>query len=295
MIDTANSVVLSGGTCFRRKIDEPLGRFMFLIRFIIIVVFVLFYSLDIYPQQKIQDFYLSNYKEGGSKKWEVKGKEAVVSGNYVDIDDMKAKYFQDNDTVNIRSDKAKLDKKNMDVCLKDNVYVNSEKGITLHADALNWKQSSNNISTNTRVNIEKEKSIKVDAKGMDANTALSKAKFKKDVKVDLFRKDDVIKINCDGPLEINYDKGVAVFNNNVVVDNVQGKMFAHKVTVYFSSEDKTIAKVIAEGDVKVVRDDNVTFADRAVYSEKKKKIVLEGRPRLVIFPKEKSKMFNIEK
>jgi len=295
VINAADDIALSEGICFRQKIYRPLGRLMFLIRFIVIAVFTLFYSLDVYPQQKIQDFYLSNYKEGGSKKWEVKGKEALVSGNYVDIDDMKAKYFQDNDTINIRSDKAKLDKKNMDVYLKNNVYVNSEKGITLHADALDWKQSSNNISTNTKVNIEKEKSIKVDAEGMDADTALSKVKFKKDVKVDLFRKDDVIKINCDGPLEIDYNKGVAVFNNNVVVDNVQGKMFARKATVYFNSQDKTIAKVVAEGDVKVVRDDNVTFADRAVYSEKKKKIVLEGRPRLVIFPKEKSKIFNIKK
>jgi len=268
---------------------------MFLAKLFIVFIFGLVYSSGVYSQQKIQDFYLSNYKEGGPKEWEVKGKQAVVSGNYVDIDDMKGKYFQDNVTIDIKSDKAKLDKKNMDVYLKDNVYVSSKKGITLRADALNWKQSSDNISTSTRVNIEKKDSIKVDAKGMDANTVLSKVKFKKDVKVDLFRKDDVIKINCDGPLEIDYNKGVAVFNNNVVVDNAQGKMFARKATVYFNSKDKTIAKVIAEGDVKVVRDDNVTFADRAVYSEEKKKIVLEGRPRLIIFPKEKSKMFNIKK
>jgi len=268
---------------------------MLLTRLLIVFIFGLIYSFCVYSQQKIQDFYLSNYKEGGSKKWEVKGKKAVVSGDYVDIDDMKGKYFQDNDTINIKSDKAKLNKKNMDVYLKDNVYINSQKGMTLHADALDWKQSSNNISTDTKVSIEKEKSMRVDAKGMDADTAISKVKFKKDVKVDLFRKDDVIKINCDGPLEIDYNKGVAVFNNNVVVDNVQGKMFAHKATVYFNSKNKTIAKVVAEGDVKVVRDDNVTFADRAVYSETKKKIILEGRPRLVIFPKEKSKMFNTKK
>ena len=268
---------------------------MLSIKYFIIIVFVLLCPLEVYPQQKVQDFYLSNYKENGSKKWEVNGKKATMRGNYVDIEDMKAKYFQNDDTIDIKSDKAKLDKRNMDVYLKDHVRVSDKKGVVLHSDALNWKKSSNNVSTDTKVDIEKKKSIKVNAVGMDADTALNKVKFKKNVKANLFRKGDVIKINCDGPLNVDYNKGVAVFNKNVVVDSAQGKMFAHKATVYFDPKKSVVVKIIAEGDVKVIRDDNVTFSERAVYLAEEGKIMLKGKPRLVIFSKEKSKLFNKKK
>jgi lipopolysaccharide assembly outer membrane protein LptD (OstA) len=45
-----------------------------------------------------------------------------------------------------------------------------------------------------------------------------------------------------------------------------------------------IEKIVATGDVKIIRDDVVTFGEKAIYSEKNKKITLKGKPRLVIFP-----------
>ena len=175
----------------------------------------------------------------------------------------------------------------MDVHLRENVRIHNDKGIKLNTDSLNWQQKSNTISTNDKVEVSKKDSVDIKAKGLDADTKLNQVSFKQDVKVALFDNKNVIKINCAGPLEIDYNKGKAVFNNNVVVDNVQGKMFAHKVTVYFDSKTSSIIKVVAEGDVKVVRDYNVTFADRAVYYGKDNKIVLKGRPRLVILPQGK--------
>ena len=260
-----------------------------LIAFLSVLFFGLFFCAGGYAQQKIEDFYLSNYKEGGDKEWEVKGEEAVVSDKYVEINDMNAKYFNKDDIIDIKADRAKLNKKNMDAYLNKNVYIKSEKGIEIGTDALNWEQSKNRVSTDTTVEVKKENSFKVKAKGVDADTKLNNVRFKKEVKVDLFSKDNVININCDGPLEIDYREGKAVFNNNVVVDNVQGKMIANKATVYFDAKNSQVEKVVAEGDVKVVRDDNVTFAEKAVYSQKEQKIILEGRPRLVIFPKGESK------
>ncbi len=246
---------------------------------------------SVYPQQKIEDFYLSNYKNNGEKEWEVKGEKALVSERYVKIDQMKAKYFREDDTIDIKADKAHLDKENMNVYLNNDVHINSKKGIELETSTLSWEQNKNRVYTDEKVEIRKESALKVEAKGMNADTELNKVSFGKEVKVNLFSKDGVINIKCNGPLEINYNEGKAIFNNNVVVDNIQGKMFANKATVYFDTVNSQVNKVVAEGDVKVIRDDNVTFAERAIYFQKENKITLEGQPRLIIFPKGKSKSF----
>jgi len=65
---------------------------MLRIKTIFLFLFLAFYSQNLFAedtapnsQQKINDFYLSNMKEDGSKDWEVKGKEATIKDKYVDI------------------------------------------------------------------------------------------------------------------------------------------------------------------------------------------------------------------
>lgn len=259
-------------------------------------IFIAIFSFNLFAQQTVQDFYLSNYEETGKNKWEVTGVEAVVSDEKVDIDKMKGTYFQEDDTIKVESDKAKLNKATMDVELEKNVVVNNTQGVKLKTDELNWKRQENKVFTDKPVEVTKtdtksfDQQLKVTAQGMQADTKMSKLNFEKDVKVGIKQEEsnDPINIDCDGPLEIDYEQGVAVFNNNVVVDSEKGKILSKNATVFFDQKDNTIVKIIAEGDVKIIRDENVTFAERAVYYEKDKKIILEGRPRLVLFPEENS-------
>ncbi len=44
-------------------------------------------------------------------------------------------------------------------------------------------------------------------------------------------------------------------------------------------------KIVAEGHVKIVKDNNIAFADKATYTSDNKNVVLEGNPRLVYFTK----------
>ena len=257
--------------------------------FKIIFAVLVFTCTDMaWSQQRIEDFYLSNYKDNGSKEWEVKGKEAIVSEKYVDITDMEGTSFQEKDVIDIEADKARLDKENMDVYLEDNVKIRSKQGIKMNTDFLDWKQSANLVTTDNDVEVIKENSLRVQAKGLRGDTELKNVSFLKEVNADMFDNGEVINIICDGPLEIDYNDGKAVFNNNVVVDNVQGKMFSKKATIYFDAKAKSIIKMVAEGDVKIIKDDNVSFSDRAIYTEETGKMILEGRPRLVIFPKDDS-------
>ena len=183
-------------------------------------------SLEAGSEQKIKDFYLSNVKEDGSKDWELKGTEAVLHDNSVNINNMEGKYYSDKDTITVKSEKAKIDKQTMNADLQDNVEL----------------KIPNKDGT-------------------------------------------FVTVTCTGPLEMRYNDGLAVFNNNVVVDNPQGKLFSDKATVYFDTKDKTKMKIVAEGHVKIVKDNNIAFADKATYAGESKNVVLEGSPRLIYFSK----------
>ncbi|MCM8826083.1 MAG: LPS export ABC transporter periplasmic protein LptC [Candidatus Omnitrophica bacterium] len=259
--------------------------------YVFLIISLFFLNGISYSQQKIQDFYLSNYKNEGLKDWEVKGNEATVWDSYVEIDGVEAKYFQKNDIIDIKADKAKLDKTNMELCLEKNVRINNSQGLKLNTEFLNWKQHYNSVSTDKEVELVRDESLKVNAKGLEADTKLKQISFQEEVKVALNDNREMTTITCDGPLEIDYNRGEAIFNNKVVVENPNGKLLSDKAIVYFDMEKKRILKIVAIGDVKIIRDDNVTFAEQATYSEDTGKMVLEGRPRLIIFPHSKTDLF----
>jgi lipopolysaccharide export system protein LptA len=139
---------------------------------------------------------------------------------------MEAKYYANNDVISVKSEKAELNKENMNANLNDNVELKIP-----------------------------------DKEG------------------------NYIIINCSGPLEMKYNEGIAIFNNNVVVDNRDGKLFCDKATVFFDTKDKTKLKIVAEGHVKIVKEDNVAFCDKAVYVGQNKNVTLEGHPKVIYFSK----------
>ncbi len=242
-------------------------------------------SIQAYEQQKIKDFYLSNFKDDGSRDWEVEGKEAIIHDEYIDIDEMEANYYAKDDTILITSDQARLNKINMDVYLKDNVHIENKEGTTLDTDSLNWQRTKNFVETDDRVKTVRD-SMQIEADGLFADTQLKKANFKKNVEVVLPDKKskEITTATCSGPLEIEYDAGKAIFNQDVVVTNPQGKLYSDKATLFFDTESKEIIKIISEGNVKIVRGNNVTFSQKASYFSKEQRIVLEGRPRVIYYP-----------
>ena len=90
-------------------------------------------------------------------------------------------------------------------------------------------------------------------------------------------------ITCDGEVQFDYEKNQAHFLKNVHVVSEDGIIDADKITVYIDGDTRQLKEIVAEGNVKITRDENVTYSDTATYSEKDKKIILTGRPRLVIY------------
>ena len=89
-------------------------------------------------------------------------------------------------------------------------------------------------------------------------------------------------ITCDGPLEIDYENNIAVFENNVKVNDERGQIYADRMDACMDPISKNILKVIAEGTVKVVRGRDSTYSEKAVYTTADQKIVLLGKPKIFI-------------
>ena len=240
---------------------------------------------SLYAQEHIKDFHISNYNEDGSPDWVVKGREATVHDTHVDIEDMEAKYYSKDDTIDIESDTAKMDKKKMDVYLKDNVKIASKDGVTLETDSLDWQRTDNKINTKDWVEVKKD-DFQLKAKGLDGDTQFKDVDFKENIQMQIPNEDgkDFTIITCKGPLEIEYKAGKAVFNDEVIVESTEGKMYSDKTTVFFNLDEKKMEKMVAEGNVKIMRGENITFAKKATYFGEDGKIVLEGQPRLIYFP-----------
>ncbi len=249
---------------------------------LLLLLFIFFKIIPDFAQQRIKEFYLSDWSQN-KKKWELRGKKAFIFDKYVDIEKLEAKYFLKNKIVNLKSDKGRIIKPMKEVYLKDNVKVKTNDGISLFSSSLAWK--NNLLFTEDKVELERD-NLRIVAKGLKAEENLKKVNFQKEVKVRLSQEDNKVVITCSGPLEIDYNQAKAIFNKDVVVTSKEGKIEADKGIVYFDKSSRTIIKIVCEGNVKIEREGNVSFAEKATYLGKEKKIILEGNPRLVIFPKQ---------
>ena len=252
------------------------------------ILFV-FMTASVYAQQRMENFYISNIKEDGTKDWDVRGKEAMIYDKYVDIDEMKANYYSENDLVIMTSQKARLDKQNMNIYLKDNVQIENKEGITLLTDSLNWEREKNLVATDDWVKTSKD-SMQITAEGLSADTKFEEIDFEKNVEALLPDKNNqnVTTITCSGPLEIEYKAGEAVFNEDVVAINPQVKLYSDKATLFFDTVNKEIIKIVSEGNVKIVQDSNISFSQKATYLNNEQKVILEGKPRLIYLVDEDS-------
>lgn len=84
-------------------------------------------------------------------------------------------------------------------------------------------------------------------------------------------------ITSDGPLEMDNNKKVAVFDDNVVVTDAQGKVNADHMEVYFDKENE-IDRIFCKGHVKIDQTDRHSESDEAVYEAKEQKLILTGDP-----------------
>ncbi len=267
--------------------------------------------------QRIDDFSLSGGNQRGKKAWEVKGKSADIFTDVVKLTSVNANVYGEEEDVNLVADNGSYDKASGKMHLEDNVVITTTGGGKMTTDYLDWDKESQRVSTEAMVNIERQ-NIKATAKGLEGEPNLKRISLKDDVKVEireqveepamllteavheaasageskipdpLFSAKEPTIITCTGPLEIDYEKEIAVFHNNVMVDQKDhGVMHADRMDAYFDFKNKKILRIISKGNVKIVKDENTSYSDEALYSAQDGKLTLSGNPRLVINSKDK--------
>jgi LPS export ABC transporter protein LptC len=258
--------------------------------------------------QQISDFSLSGFGEKGKKSWDLSGKSADIFTDIIKLKSIIGNLYGEKEDIKLTADKGDFNKSEGKVHLEQNVVVTTSSGVKLLTDSLDWDRKNQVVTTKDKVNIERENMVTT-AYGAEGHPNLSQIKLERDVMVKLNQsaadkqKEDSNEgktvITCDGPLAIDYEKNIATFNNNVKVDRGDLLIYSDKMDVYFNKdksalpEEKTnsmmgtkVDKILAHGNVRIIRGDNTSYSEEAIYTTADKKITLLGKPRLVIYSAE---------
>ena len=270
--------------------------------------------------EQINDFSLTGYGERGKKSWDLAGKTADIFDEVVKLKDVIGNMYGKEEDMRLTADQGDFNKVNGKIHLQDNVIITTTSGTKLTTDSLDYDRKNQTMNTEDIVNIFRDNMTTV-ARGAHGETNLKKVSLEKDVRLDILPKEEndsaggvkeKIVITCDGPLEVDYEKNIAYFNNNVKVERSESTIYSDKMDVYFrmaSKEEKdkqgaknpaegkkdnttaglmgsSIEKIVARGNVKIVRGQNVSYSDEAIYNAADKKITLNGRPRLILYSTE---------
>jgi LPS export ABC transporter protein LptC len=239
--------------------------------------------------QKIMGFSLSNFGEKNEKTWDLKGETLEVFGNLIQLTNITANLYGKDEDMILTADEGSFDRAEGKVHLQDNVHITSETGAKMVTDTLDWFQNNQLVTTNDKVNISRG-SLEMEGVGAVGKTDLKQFSLNKEVEVNITSEspEDETKlkkttITCDGNLDIDYQGQTAVFNNNVKADDGESQLYADKMTAYFDRESKKIVKIISEGNVKIVRGQDISYSEKAIYDASSQKISLIGSPKIVFY------------
>ena len=256
--------------------------------------------------QQIGDFSLSGFGDKGKKSWDLAGKSADIFSQVVKLKKVVGNNYAQNDTINLTADNGDFNKKSGVVHLEDNVVITTASGSKLTTDSLDWDRKQQMVSTLDKVNLARA-DMNLSGQGAQGQTALKQIMLEKDVRLDIQARDsqvdkkEKIVITCDGPLDVDYEKNIAIFNNNVKVEKSDLTIYSDKMQVYFTPKQQnntlvqgeagaglasSLNKIVALGNVRIIRGENTSYSQQAIYTAVDKKITLTGKPQIIIYQTE---------
>jgi len=260
--------------------------------------------------QQINDFSLSGYGERGVKTWDLAGKSADIFDDVIKLKNITGNMFGDKENVRLTADQGDFNKAQGKVHLEKNVVITTTSGAKLMTDSLDWDRQKQLVTTLDKVHITRE-SMVTTATGAKGEPGLNKMTLEKDVVVTIqpppkgeVKKtgfpslEQAITITCDDSMEVDYRNNIARFHTNVKADKGDSVIFCDALELYFSKDPNKedavsdaanpmagskVDKIVCLGNVKIVRGQNVSYSEEAVYSAHDQKITLTGKPKLVIY------------
>lgn len=257
-----------------------------LVLFLIVLLAFVNSSFAEDPEQKFQGFNLEGYKDDGEKAWQVSGDTANIKGSQIELTNVNADVY-DKEKINVVADKGIIDQDNGNMQLSKDVAITSPKGGQMLTDTLHWNRDEDLITTDDDIMISDD-GLMITGTGLKAHPNMQDAEIKKDVTVmidtekDKEKESQKVIITSDGTMVINQAESFAVFNDNVVAVQGDQTLKADKMEIYFDAKNSTIKKILCIGNVEVVQGENMTYAQRAEYNAAEQKLILTGRPKLIL-------------
>ncbi len=256
--------------------------------FFIYFIYGLFFLSQAYSQeapQQFEGFNLQGYTDSGEKSWDVKGDTADILGNIIKINNVDANRYGD-EQVNLKAKHGVFDRSSGHIHLENNVIITAQSGAQLKTNSLDWEKDKDLVTTDAPVTIT-DKGMVANGIGLKAQPGLKTAQMNKDVTITVNpepeKKDSqTVTITSDGPVEIDQKFNKAIFNKNVVAVQNDRTLKADLVEVYFDPETKQIKQMICTGHVLIIQGGNSSLSDKAVYNADDQKLILTGRPKLIM-------------
>ncbi|MBI2870584.1 MAG: LPS export ABC transporter periplasmic protein LptC [Candidatus Omnitrophica bacterium] len=239
--------------------------------------------------QKMLTFTFSEYTNDGRKKMDIEGDSADIFSASVDLFNLIAHVYNSDQDITITSDTGTFDRATNHVELVSNVIARSQDGGMVQTNSMDYDSDSGVGTTEDQTWITQEGMIS-NGKGAVVHSKERRAELKRDVHVLFVNRDDEEKglttITCDGPLEVDSEARLAVFQNNVLVQDHRGTVASDRMEVTITREEQKIERIICTGNVNIRQGQSSTLSERAVYLAQEGRVVLTGAPRLVIYPDE---------
>ena len=237
---------------------------------------------------KVYSFSFSKYSTAGKKELEIEGDTANILARTVALSNVIAKAYADETPVTVTADQGVFDKSTSTVHLSKNVVATTQEGARLVTTSLDIHPKEKLLDTEEKVSVQKD-NIDVDGMGARGDSELKRMNFHKNVTVVIQSNDPDTSIptviTCDGPLEIEYDRNIAHFHDNVVATDHRGKLKADKMDVFYDKVTKKVAKIEAMGNVVIITPEgNATYSDEVEYLAEEGRILMGGSTEAVYFP-----------
>ena len=242
------------------------------------------------PAQQFEGFNLEGYSQNGQKSWDVKGETADIMGNLIKLNNIVANAYGD-EKMNLTAQNGTIDQGSGKMHLEKDVVITTETGTKMTTDSLDWEREKDLVTTNDPVKLT-NKDMTATGTGAIAHPGLKTAQMNEDVTVNVKSDSQTpeneptkiqnVTITCDGPLEIDQAKQMAIFNKNVVAVQEGRTLKADKIEMYFDMVTNRIKQMVCLGNVEITQGENITYSEKAVYNAGDQKLILSGRPKLIL-------------
>ena len=239
--------------------------------------------------QKMLTFTFSEYTHDGKKKLEIEGESADIFASSINLSNIIATLHNTREAITITSDSGVFDRTTTNVQLVHNVIAESEDGSRVTTDSMNYDSESGIGTTDDFTKITRDDMISTGT-GAVVYSKERRAQLNSNVRVQFASAGEPLRqptvITCDGRLQIDYEKRIAIFHENVLVTDERGTVRGDLMEVFLEPEEKEIERIVCTGNVHIRQGPNQTFSDSAVYLAKEGRVILTGSPKLVLYPDE---------